>query len=273
VGASPRRPQRKVPTLREPRYSQSVERGLAILKSFTGEPPILGIADIADHVGMSRSTVHRYVITFVALGFLKQGAARKYRLGPGVIDLGMSALGIAGMRGGDVRTHLKNLRRRTSHTTALAVLDGVDVVCVEHARSYRQSEGLLWLNVRPGRRLPAYCTAMGKVLLACLDRTELKRAIGEIKFVRHTDSTIRSRAALSKAVREVRERHFAVADEEFLDGLIEIAVPVLDKSGDCLGALGLLANNSTGSLNALVDDFFPLLAVAADGLSAKPEDN
>src|ERR1700756_2969313 len=69
-----------IPSLREPRYSQSLERGLAILGCFTPAKPVLGIADIADELGMSRSTTHRYVITLVALGYLEQGASRKYRL-------------------------------------------------------------------------------------------------------------------------------------------------------------------------------------------------
>ncbi len=87
-----------IPSLREPRYSQSLERGLAILGCFTPARPVLGIADIADELGMSRSTTHRYVITLVALGYLEQGASRKYRLGLRVTDLGMSALNSTGLR-------------------------------------------------------------------------------------------------------------------------------------------------------------------------------
>jgi DNA-binding IclR family transcriptional regulator len=67
--------------LKGPRYSQSLERGLAILGCFTPQHPVLGIADIATELGMSRSTTHRYVSTLVALGYLEQGAGRKYRLG------------------------------------------------------------------------------------------------------------------------------------------------------------------------------------------------
>jgi IclR family pca regulon transcriptional regulator len=87
----------RIPSLREHRYSQSLERGLAILGCFRPVCPVLGIADIADHLGMSRSTTHRYVITLVALGFLEQGASRKYRLGLRVTDLGMSALNSTGL--------------------------------------------------------------------------------------------------------------------------------------------------------------------------------
>ena len=80
VKGSPGDGEWSIPSLREPRYSQSLERGLAILGCFTSERLVLGIADIADDLGMSRSTTHRYAITLVALGFLKQDALHKYRL-------------------------------------------------------------------------------------------------------------------------------------------------------------------------------------------------
>ena len=81
-----------IPTLQEPRYSQSLERGLAILGCFTPARPVLGIADLADELGMSRSTTHRYVITLTRLGYLEQGIKRKYHLTLRVTDLGISAM-------------------------------------------------------------------------------------------------------------------------------------------------------------------------------------
>src|SRR5258708_38071732 len=75
-----------LPMLRGRRYSQSLERGLAILGCFTSEHPVMGIADIADELGMSRSTTHRYVTTLLALGYLEQGRSRKYRLRLRVTD-------------------------------------------------------------------------------------------------------------------------------------------------------------------------------------------
>ena len=71
----------RLPELAAPRYSQSLERGLAILGCFTPEQPVWGVAELADQLGMSRPTAHRYVITLVALGHLKRDVRRKYRLG------------------------------------------------------------------------------------------------------------------------------------------------------------------------------------------------
>src|SRR5580692_10977451 len=134
------------PALREPRFSQSLARGLAILRCFTPERPVLGIADIADELGMSRSTTHRYVITLVALGYLEQGASRKYRLGLRVTDLGMSALNSTGLREHS-RPYLEELRQRTSYTTGLGVLDGVDVLYVDRVRSYRRGQSKIDLDL------------------------------------------------------------------------------------------------------------------------------
>src|ERR1700726_3506485 len=129
-----------IPSLREPRYSQSLERGLAILSCFTAKRPVMGIADIAEELGMSRSTTHRYVITLVALGYLEQGASRKYRLGLRVTDLGMSALNSTGLRE-HAHPYLDELRRRSSYTVSLGVLDDTDVLYVDRARSLRRGQG------------------------------------------------------------------------------------------------------------------------------------
>src|SRR3954471_19407534 len=169
-----------IPSLREPRYSQSLERGLAILGCFTPKRPVLGIADIADELGMSRSTTHRYVITLLALGYLEQGASRKYRLGLRVTDLGMSALNSTGLRE-HAQPYLEELRQRTSYSVSLAVLDGPELLYVAHARRFRRGQGQPGPEVRIGSRRPAYCTAMAKLLTASLPDAEQRKLIGSMK--------------------------------------------------------------------------------------------
>ena len=126
---------------------------------------------------MSRSTTHRYVITLVALGYLEQGASRKYRLGLRVTDLGMSALNSTGLRE-HAHPYLEELRQRTSYTVNLAVLDGADILYVDRARSFRRGQSKIDLGLHPGSRLPAYCTSMGKLLLGLPARG---RAAGAVR--------------------------------------------------------------------------------------------
>src|SRR3954469_11792435 len=152
----------------EPAGSQSLERGLAILSSFKSAQPLLGVSDLSRVVGLSRSTTHRYVSTLASLGYLQQDAAtRKYRLGPRVLDLGFSAINSMEVRELSA-PHLQALSDETGHTVNMAILDGVDIVYVERCRSSASGQREIDLSLHVGSRLPAYCTSMGKVLLAYL---------------------------------------------------------------------------------------------------------
>ena len=257
-----------VPSLREPRYSQSLERGLAILGCFTPTRPVLGIADIADDLGMSRSTTHRYVITLVALGYLEQGASRKYRLGLRVTDLGMSALNSTGLREHS-HPYLEELRQRTSYTANLAVLDGAEILYVDRARSFRRGQSKIDLGLHPGSRLPAYCTAMGKLLLAYLPDDEQRDLLADMKLTKHGPNTITSKKELRDELDQVREESFAVNDQELALELHSIAAPVRDEAREVVAAVNLAAHSSMISLEELVDALGPHLVSTADRISAR----
>lgn len=257
-----------VPSLREPRYSQSLERGLAILGCFTPDRPVLGIADIADELGMSRSTTHRYVITLVALGYLEQGASRKYRLGLRVTDLGMSALSSTGLREHS-HPYLEDLRQQTSYTVNLAILDGIEILYVDRARSFRRGQSKIDLNLRPGSRLPAYCTAMGKVLLAALPDEDVRDLLAKMQLTKRGPNTITSKKGLRAELDQVREESFAVNDEELASELLAIAAPVRSESGEVVAAVNMAAHNSMISLEELVGALGPHLVATADRISAR----
>jgi IclR family pca regulon transcriptional regulator len=256
-----------IPSLREPRYSQSLERGLAILSCFTPKRPVLGIADIADELGMSRSTTHRYVITLLALGYLEQGASRKYRLGLRVTDLGMSALNSTGLRE-HAAPYLEELRQRTSYTVSLGVLDGPEVLYVDQARSFRRGQGASG-DARTGSRLPVYCTAIGKLLLANLPDDDQKELIAQVKLAKHAPNTITSKKALREELDEVRVANFAVDDEELSKNLYSIAAPVRNESRQVVAAVDICAPSSLISLSELVDALGPHLVSTADRVSAR----
>jgi IclR family transcriptional regulator, pca regulon regulatory protein len=248
-----------VSTLREPRYSQSLERGLAILGCFMPDQPILGIADIADDLGMSRSTTHRYVITLVALGYLEQGASRKYRLGLRVTDLGMSALNATGLRQHS-RPYLEKLRQSSSYTVNLAVLDGSEILYVDRARSFRCGQSKIDFGLAVGSRLPAYCTSMGKLLIAHLSDGEQRSLLAATKLTKRGPNTITSKNKL-------RAELEGLNNQELAPGLLSIAAPVRDEWGAVRAVLNIAAHTSMISLKGLVD-LVPQLSRTADRLSA-----
>lgn len=257
-----------IPTLREPRFSQSLERGLAILGCFTPERPVLGIADIADELGMSRSTTHRYVITLVALGYLEQGASRKYRLGLKVTDLGMAALNSTGLRE-HARPYLQELRQRTSYTSSVGILDGADVLFVDLAHTFRRGTHELERDVKPGSRLPAYCTSVGKLLLANLPEQEQRGVIAEIKPTKRGPNTITAKRALRDELDQVREAGFATADEELAPKLYSISAPIRNEARDVVAGVSLVAHSAMISLEEMVDALGPHLVSSADRISAR----
>lgn len=252
----------------EAKYSQSLERGLAILGCFTPERPVLGIADIADQLGMARATTHRYVVTLAVLGYLEQGVSRKYRLGLRVTDLGMSALSSTGLRE-HAHADLEELRQQSSYTVNLAVLDGTEILYVDRARSLRRGQSRIDLGLRPGSRLPAYCTAMGKVLLAYLSDEDQRELIAKMQLVKRESNTITTKSALRAELERVRKGGFAVNNEELAAELISIAVPVRAESGDVIAAINMAAHTSMIPLEELVGALRPHLVATADRISAR----
>jgi IclR family pca regulon transcriptional regulator len=257
-----------VPILREPRYSQSLERGLAILNSFSPELPVLGIADIADSLGMSRSTTHRYVITLRELGYLEQVKERKYRLALPIISLGMEAMNSMGIREHS-RYLLHELCQRTGYTTSLAVLDGLEILYCDRAPGARRGIRKVDLGLDIGSRLPIHATAMGKLLLAYLYDEAQRETITELTLTGQGPNTIRSKKALKTELEAIREVGIAVNDEELAPELISIAAPVRDSSREVVAAINLAANKAVITVEQLVNALAPHLVSSADRISAR----
>lgn len=252
--------------LDESRYSQSLVRAFAILEQFSPERPVQGIAEIAGPLGMSHSTTHRYVSTMAALGYMEQTRARTYRLGLRLVHLGLSALSAGGLRD-RAEPLVVDLRDRTGYSANLGVLDGGEVVFLVRARSFRR--GKYGSEMGVGSRLPAYCTAMGKVLLASLPVSSREEILGEMELRHRGPHTVTSKKALRTELKLVRGERIAVNDQELCEGLIAIAAGVRDLSGEVVASVSLTANTGTISLEAMVDAFGAHLTTTADQISAR----
>jgi IclR family pca regulon transcriptional regulator len=240
--------------------SQSLERGLGILTSFSEARSVLGIADLARAVELNKSTTHRYVATLTALGFLQQDAeTRKYRLGPRVVDLGFAAVNSMEITRVAGRS-LQALSDETGYTVSMAVLDGVDIVYVDRRRSVREGQLGIDLNLHVGSRLPAYCTSMGKALLAYQSPERLRVLLDRIDLARRGPNTITAREALLGSLLKVRQSGIAVNDEELAPGLRSIAAPIRDGRGAVVAAANIAVHLSMW--NAPVDSILAKLEPA-----------
>lgn len=258
-----------VPMLNEPRFSQSLERGLAILSCFNSDSPVQGIADIADALGMSRSTTHRYVITLVALGYLEQlPVGRKYHLTLSVTDLGMGAMSSMSLHEHS-RSLLGELCQRTGYTASLAVIDGPEILYLDRMLGARRGQRNIDLGLTIGSRLPIHCTAMGKLLLACLHNKAQQDLMDELKLYKRGPNTISSQRELRTELVTIRESGIAINDEELEPGLIAIAAPVRCELGEVVAAINLAANKASIDIEQLVAALAPHLISTADRISAR----
>jgi IclR family pca regulon transcriptional regulator len=155
---------------------------------------------------------------------------------------------------------LNELSHRLKESCVLAVLEQNEVMYVARSHGSR----VLSLALNTGSRIPAYCTALGRVLLGGLSATQLDRYFASVNLAPHTDRTITSEQKLRDSLFEVRQRGFAVIEEEMEIGLRSIAVPVRGASGAIVAALGIGAQTTRVSRDAIEDQFLPPLLNAAN---------
>lgn len=254
--------------LREPRYSQSLKRGLAILQCFTSGRPEWGVTELAAEVAASKSTTSRYVMTLTALGFLRQVAGGRYRATLGMTRLGMSAMSGAGLYE-HVHDELIELVHGVGHTAAVAVLDGTDIVLIDRVEEDRTGPPRANRAASPGETQPAYCTALGKILLAFVPAKTQRELLASLDLLRHASGTITSRRVMHQELAEVADSELSLANSEIAEGLIAIAVPVRTFGGEVIAAAGLEAYSPTISLESMVVLLGPHLQAVANRISAR----
>jgi IclR family transcriptional regulator, pca regulon regulatory protein len=252
-----------------PGFSQSLERGLAILSAFTPDRPALGISELARKLALTRSTTHRYAATLATLGYLQQDdPTRKYRLGPRVLDLGFSVLGSLELRE-IAAPHLRQLTDTTGHTSNLAIRDDTDVILIDRVRGRPGRYHHLEFTLHLGSRLPSYCSATGKALLAFLPRPDLEELLDRMDLVQRGPRTLTSKTALLAELDRVRRTGVAVNDEELENALRSVAAPVRSRSGEVVAAVNVAIPWSPMAMTELVSQLGPTLQATARQIAAQ----
>jgi IclR family pca regulon transcriptional regulator len=149
----------------------------------------------------------------------------------------------------------------------LAILDGTDVIYIERWRTARPGEIDVELNLHVGARLPAYCTAMGKAILAFLPEDQLDELIERIDFVPRGPNTFTDPVAFREELRRIQASGISVNDEELAYGLRSIAAPIHSHSGEVLAALNLAVHRTIGSMDELIARFGPAVTKTANDIT------
>jgi IclR family KDG regulon transcriptional repressor len=211
---------------------QSVSRAVSILKCFKGDAE-LGLAEISRMIGLHKSTTAGIVNTLKAEGFLEQNEKNgKLRLGLDLFALAVQARhGLSEI----CDPYLNTLLEFTGETVNLAVLDKTEVVYI----AKKESSHSIRISTRVGTRLPLYCTAIGKSILAYMDRPKAEALISKLDMKPITLMTITDKNELLSAMDTILHEGVAYDFEEFEQGVICIAAPLYYRKGEPIGAISV----------------------------------
>jgi IclR family pca regulon transcriptional regulator len=248
----------QINALTDPSFMTSLARGLAVIKAFSDHRRAMTIAQLSQKTGIPRAAVRRCLYTLKQLGYA-DSEANNFFLKPAILALGYAFLSSTPLTVA-AQPYLNDLSRRLKESCVLAVLEQNEVMYVARSHSSR----VLSLALNTGSRLPAYCTAIGRVLLAGLSATQLDRYFASVVLTPHTERTVVSEQKLRDILFEVRQRGFAVVEEELEIGLRSIAVPVRGASGATVAALSIGAQVGRISRDQIEDLFLPSLLNASN---------
>jgi len=213
---------------------QSVVRAFRILEAFDRQRPALTSTEIAERVGMNNKTVHRFLLTLEEIGAVSRISRGRFCLGMILADLG-GQVSVHRVLNEAVLHHLEKLAEHYNESIQAAVLDSMDIVSIAHI----PSRNALSIGIRVGKRWPAYCTAVGKVLMANMTDSVLREYADTLKYERRTSSTISNARALVRHVKKIRQQGYALNDQESERGLRAIAVPVKNRQGHTIAAISI----------------------------------
>ncbi len=214
---------------------QSVARAIAIMEVLLRESE-LGVSELSEELDLGKSTTYRLLQTMRIHGLIDQASSGKYRLGVRLSIFGDTAISRLDLRK-EAAPFLNTLAKLSGENVSLAIIDEFNILYIDRIDSNEP----LRMGVRIGERLPAFCTSMGKVILAELPKDELDTLFENPKFlktlVRYTETTVTEIGALRIQLQTVKEQGFAIDEEEYNRGVRCIGAPIFNHLGKVVAAV------------------------------------
>lgn len=243
-----------------PDFMLSLARGLRVIESFAGHREGQSILEIAQSTGLSRAAIRRILLTLELLGYVER-SRQVYRLRTQALRLGFSFLSSSSAVEA-ARPVLERLSEQLHESASMSMLDRGEIVYVARAAASR----ILAAGLSVGSRLPAYCTSMGRILLAALPDSEIDAYLRNLEPRSYTPKTITRITHLKKAILQARKDGYAIVDEELESGLRSIAVPVRTLSNKVVAAINVGTHVSRIDRGALIHRCLPALLEGAKTL-------
>jgi len=213
---------------------QSLDRGLQLLAQVVNSAEPLGLSELAEFLGLEKSSIHRLMATLITRGFVVQDSHKCYLPGLGIMELAAKVRRRHRLHElADV--YVNELAQQTGETAHLAILRHDKVVFTNNV----SSDHPLSVNIRVGQAEPLHCTALGKALLCNLENDQIKTMLGRGRLEKFTDNTIGTVSGFLKQCEQVRASLIAQDDEEYRLGIRCLATPVFDFSGKVVATIGI----------------------------------
>ena len=243
----------------DPDFVTSLARGLAVMLSFSTRRGRMTIAQVSQRTGIPRAAVRRSLHTLATLGFAAADDSGRFYLRPRVLSITHAYLSTSPLPL-LAQPVLNRLGDALNEACSLAILDGDEIAYLARSASSRIMSPAL--NV--GRRLPAYCTSIGQVMLAHLPPAELDDYLRRVKLHRFTEQTVASPRQLLALLRNVRDAGHAVASQQMESRLCTLAVPVRDTSGQFVAGMNVILGRPMAEKDMVARFLQPLQSAAAE---------
>jgi IclR family transcriptional regulator, pca regulon regulatory protein len=243
-------------------FVTSLARGLAVIQAFGPERPRMTLAQVAQVTDLPRAAARRSLLTLAELGYVAIDG-KMFQLTPATLRLGFSYLASQPLSQ-ITQPYINNLRERFRESSSVSLLDGHEIIYIARA----SAPWLLSSSLNLGSRLPAYCTSMGRVLLAALSPDRLDTYFKAVDLVRYTDRTVTHEQELREILVKVRTDGFCIVDQEREIGLRSIAVPIANRRGVVMAALNVSGQAGRLEFSQMRNEFLPVLQETSRSISA-----
>lgn len=245
-------------------FVRALSRGLAVLHAMSRARRPVSLSEVARDLDLDRATARRLLLTLEELSFVGQDGA-KFVLTPRALELGHAYLVSTGIWEVGLQV-LPGLVQEIRESASIAVLDQHEIVYLVRERVDKR---MLGVGRTIGSRLPAYCTSLGRVLLAALPPEARRQAIERSATSRLTKATVVEPDQLLALLDTVQAQGFSIVDQELETGLTSIAVPVNDQGGRVVAALNVSTQTSSFKAHQLQGRFLEPLQKASAEISAR----
>lgn len=243
-------------------YVQSFARGLAVIRAFDSAHPSMTLSEVAEAAGITRAGARRILLTLVQLGYVAVDG-RQFHLTARILELGFAYL--SSMPFWNLAEPIMEALVSEVHESCSAsVLDGPDIVYVLRIPTSK----IMTISLGIGSRLPAFCTSMGRVLLSDLDDAGINAILRKSDLRPRTGRTVTDKAELLQAIREVRDKGWAMVNQELEEGLVSISAPIRDRNQRIIAAMNISGQANRTSPPQMVKKLLPPLRESADRISA-----